>query len=317
MAVAAGQQANAFEFKTGDDWQIRWDNTVKYNLAFRTQDPDSDVTARSNGPLADDGDLNFGDQWSNISNRFDLLTQLDAFVFWNFNVGQVTGNIRAGRHTIFWGNSLLLSGAIHGVAGSMVAIDVAKGFAVPGSEAQELFLPTNKLSTVLQLTPNLTFNAYYSLEWRNYRLPETGSFFSPAEVLTDDSEFLMAAPGVPGVSPRVGQVKVDDEQPGDSGEWGVNLQYYFNGADLEASFFFLNYKDKLQQGITGAFDFGQFTVAQGSAGNAPFDQLLAQWTSLAAAGVVPPPTLPSAAASDAISVGQFKWAYKEDVRSLQ
>lgn len=379
IALAVSQQAGAVQFKTSDDWSVRWDNTVKYNLAFRTENPDTDVIAGSNGALADDADLNFGDRWSNISNRFDLLSEvdvvwrdkvgfrvsgagwydqaykdndwngindalgglntlgvtsvpageftdaanqlhyaggelLDAFVFYNFNAGSVSGNIRAGRHTIFWGNSLLLSGAVHGVAGSMVAIDVAKGFSVPGSEAQELFLPTNKLSTVIQVTPNLTVNAYYSLEWRSYRLPETGSFFSPAEVLTDDSEFLMVAPGVPGLSPRVGQAKVSDEDPDDRGEWGVNLQYYFNAPDLEASFFFLSYKDKLQQGITGAFDFGQFTVAQGSAGNPPFDELLAVWTGLAGAGVVPPPNLPNQVASDAVSVGQFKWAYKEDIR---
>ena len=34
VLAAIGTQANAFQFDTGDDWQIRWDNTFKVNAMF-------------------------------------------------------------------------------------------------------------------------------------------------------------------------------------------------------------------------------------------------------------------------------------------
>ena len=38
---------------------------------------------------------------------------LDAFVFANFDAGDVPVNVKAGQHTVYWGDSLLLGGAIH------------------------------------------------------------------------------------------------------------------------------------------------------------------------------------------------------------
>ncbi len=234
---------------------------------------------------------------------------LDAFAFFNFAAGDMTGNVRAGRHTIYWGNSLGLTGAVHGVAGSMVAIDAAKGFAVPGSEAQELFLPTNKISTVLQITPNLTFNAYYSLEYQEYRIPAEGTYFSPAEIFTDDgAEFLTIAPGFgfpgdPGFRPRLGQKKIGDEKPDDNnGEFGINLQYYFNAWDLEAQLFYLNYANKAQQGLSGTLSFPSTVATLGGAGVPPFDSFFPTFAG-------PPESLPTGA----LGIGEFNWTFQEDI----
>jgi hypothetical protein len=75
---------------------------------------------------------------------------LDAFVFANFNIGDIGASVRAGRHALYWGQSLSILGAIHGIAGSMAPLDLAKGFGIPGSDAKELFLPSNKISASLQ-----------------------------------------------------------------------------------------------------------------------------------------------------------------------
>jgi Protein of unknown function (DUF1302) len=373
MISAYTQQATAFQFDTGSDWDIRWDNTVKFNYMVRAEDIKEGIVAGDRGALADDADLGW-DQWDTVSTRFDLLSELDvvwkdkmgfritgagwhdfaydesnhpgdnpylggantwgflsvlppdftdeaqdwnetggelldAFVFYNFTVGDMSGNLRAGRHTIYWGNSLLLTGAVHGVAGSMVAIDVAKGFAVPGSEAQELFLPTNKISTVLQITPNLTLNAYYSLEYQEYRIPPEGTYFSPAEIFTDDgAEFITLAPGFgfpgdEGFRPRLGQKKISDETPGDNnGEFGINLQYYFNAWDLEAQVFYLNYANKVQQGLSGTLDFPATVATFGAAGVAPFDSFYPTFAG-------PPESLPTGA----LGIGEFNWTFQEDI----
>ena len=371
--AAASQQAAAFKFDTGSDWDVRWDNTLKFNYMVRAEDIKEGIVAGDRGPLTDDADLGW-DQWDTVSTRFDLLSELDvvwkdkmgfrvtgagwhdfaydesnhpgdnpylggantwgflsvtppdftneaqdwnetggelldAFVFYNFTAGDMSGNVRAGRHTIYWGNSLLLTGAVHGVAGSMVAIDVAKAFAVPGSEAQELFLPTNKISTVLQVTPNLTLNAYYSLEYQEYRIPPEGTYFSPAEIFTDDgAEFLTLAPGFgfpgdEGFRPRLGQKKIGDEMPDDNnGEFGINLQYYINAWDLEAQVFYLNYANKTQQGLSGTLTFPATVATFGAGGVPPFDSFYPTFAG-------PPESLPTGA----LGIGEFNWTYQEDI----
>jgi hypothetical protein len=227
---------------------------------------------------------------------------LDAFVFLNFNVGDAFVNARLGRHTIYWGNTLLFQGAVHGVASAMVPLDVSKAFTVPGSEAQELFLPTNKLSTVVQLTPNLTFNAFYSLEWRETRLPARGSYLSPAEILGEDPELLMLAPGIPGVLPRIGEDKIADGEPDDSGDWGINFQYYFTKWDFEAQAFYLNYSSNIPDGLVGTLDFGAAVATFGAAGVPPFSMFHPTFA-----------TPPDVLASDALGIGRWKWNYKDDI----
>ncbi len=257
VAGAMTPQVHAFQFDTGENWSIRWDNTLKYNLVVRAEDQNKGVLSSI---ATADPDLSF-DRGDIISNRFDILSELDvvykdnfgfrisaagwydhayssdmnqpnsiaphwtnpsvgvgelndeaedlhylggeildAFVFANFNMGDVAANVRLGRHTIYWGQSLFLIGSVHSVGGSMNTIDGIKAFSVPGSEARELFRPTNKLSTLIQLTDNLTVEAYASFEWENYRIPEATTYFSPADVLTEDAEMihLAVAPTVPG-----------------------------------------------------------------------------------------------------------------------
>lgn len=371
LLLACMPAANARELVSNDDWNVRWDNTVKFNYALRAESPSTDILLQGDnaatGILADDGDLGW-DKWDTTSTRFDLLTEfdavwrdkigvrvsaagwydyaykdktgfpaanpylgglntwgglttgpgvlnsagedlhylggelLDAFVFANFEMGNMFTNIRAGRHTIFWGNSLLFQGAVHGVASAMVPLDLNKAFTVPGSEAQELFLPTNKISTVVQITPNLTFNAYYALEWQETRLPVRGSYMSPAEILGEDPELVMLAPGLEGVLPRIGEDKIPDGEPDDAGDWGINFQYYFNNWDFEAQAFYLNYSSNIPDGLIGTLNFGQTVATFGAAGVPPFDLFYPTFA-----------TAPDVLASDALGIGQWKWNYKDDI----
>lgn len=210
---------------------------------------------------------------------------LDAFAFANFNFGDVYANVRAGRHTIYWGNSLLTQGAIHGIASSMAPLDFNKGLAVPGSEAKELFLPTGKISTVVQLTPNLTLNAFYNFEHQEFRMPETGTYFSPAEGLEEDAEFatVVPAPLLPPPFPELrGGLGIDDDET-ENGDWGINAQYYFDSLALDASFIYMNYVGKTPEGLVGTL---------GSRGPADF--------------VID-------ADKGTAELGRAKWLYKDDI----
>ncbi|MDR0208203.1 MAG: DUF1302 domain-containing protein [Pseudomonas putida] len=68
--------AQAFEVDTGhEDWSVRLDNTVKYNYGVRTESADKRMLATPNN---NDGDYNFRKAGTTVTNRVDLLTELDV-----------------------------------------------------------------------------------------------------------------------------------------------------------------------------------------------------------------------------------------------
>lgn len=73
-AVGCVHHAGAFEIDTGDsDVHLRWDNTLKYNAAWRVKDRDSKLVSTVN---QDDSDRNFNKGL--ISNRLNILSEFDA-----------------------------------------------------------------------------------------------------------------------------------------------------------------------------------------------------------------------------------------------
>ena len=365
----------AFELDTGDNWDVRWDNSFRFNIASRVSKIDDDVLRGDFTLLSSDPTLAFlRSDAGIITTRVDLISEfdavwretagfrvsgaawydfayadgmdqpdsisahwsnpsvpvgelndaaeelhyrgaefLDAFAFFNFDMGDAAASIRAGRHSIYWGSSLLLTGAVHSVGGSMNTIDAAKGFSVPGSEAKELFRPTNQISTVIQMTDNATVSAYYGLEWENYRLPVGTTYFSPADGLTEDTEMVhLAAPdlngdGIPDLG--IGVQMQGDEHP-EEGEFGINFEYYFENSGLELSVYYLNYHSKVQDGLIGVIHadqglaVGLFDAQLAGAGFTPQEIAFFKQTF----GAPPTPV-----ALNQISIGEVKWAYKEDV----
>jgi hypothetical protein len=384
VLAAISSQANAFQFDTPDDWQIRWDNTFKANVMSRVNKADDQVTRRANGYfLSRDSDWSVDRSGGGlVSTRVDVLSEmdviwkdnfgfrvsgsgwydpqykssnndhpdtwnsawaspsadvgdynheakdsnyaggefLDAFVFANFDIGDTAIGVRAGKHTIYWGNSLLGTAAIASIGSVMAPLDFAKALSVPGSEAKELFMPTNKISTVVQLTDNLTINAYYGLEQKAYRLPETGTFFSPAVGLTEDSEYLTFLPN--GRDTRTVPLRTGYHSDGfeaDGNDYGVNVQYYVDAWSLETSFIYINYTDKNLHGLHAGFDLGQY-------GNAVFDndltdnpfyptfaQLMPAWNAFCEPLDFDCPTPTYDQGGGALVAGEAKFLFKEEI----
>jgi len=263
MLAAAGT-ANAFEISTGNpDIAMRWDNTFRYNLGFRSQSQDRNLLA---SPNFDDGDRNFSNG-SIVTNRLDVLSEfdfifqrkhgfrvsgagwyddayrhldnnnnvtantlsdglpvagrlspyteryakglsgeiLDAFAFTTFDIADVPVNVKAGQHTVYWGESLFLGGAVHGISYSQNSIDVWKGFATPGSEAKELFRPRGGLTLQAQPTHDLSVAGQWFYNWQAIRLPESGSyltvndagFFGGESLIFGPNPLAASVPGAP------------------------------------------------------------------------------------------------------------------------
>lgn len=143
---------------------------------------------------------------------------LDAFVFANTEIGDVPLNIKAGRHTVFWGESLLGGGAMHGVSYGQYSLDLWKALATPGIEAKELFRPRNSVTLQIQPTTDLTLSAQTFLEWESARYPESGTYLTVNDALLKGGNSLIAGPGLRLLQGAVGE-------PKQTGDWGLSARW--------------------------------------------------------------------------------------------
>ncbi|MBI2277949.1 MAG: DUF1302 domain-containing protein [Dechloromonas sp.] len=298
MLGAAGNAA-AFNIDTGnDDLEVRWDNTIRYNVATRTKSRNPLI---GGSQLYDQGTYS-KDRGDAVANRIDLLTEfdlaykkmlgfrvsaagwydaaygddphpnpkfaaigeyngnhysnytkrlyqgpagevLDAFVFANVDLGNVPTKVRAGRHTVFWGEALFLGGAMHGVSYAQMPLDLQKGFATPGVEAKELFRPLNQVSAQVQLTESFSVAGQYFLEWESYRFPEGGTYLGPADFAFNGPDRVFA--GAPLGFVRRG----DAQEPKQSGEYGLSARWSPEMLDGTIGFYYRKYADKVPQAL--------------------------------------------------------------------
>ncbi|HXR01548.1 MAG TPA: DUF1302 family protein, partial [Pseudomonas sp.] len=75
---------------------------------------------------------------------------LDAFVFANMDLGGTPLNVKAGRHTVYWGSATFDFFA-QGINYGQAPMNNRKASAVPGTTAKETFLPVNQISFQSQI----------------------------------------------------------------------------------------------------------------------------------------------------------------------
>ncbi len=163
---------------------------------------------------------------------------LDAFVFGNGNIGGMPASVRAGKHTLLWGESLLL--ATNGISYAQAPLDLIKAQSVPGTQAKELFMPVGQISGQLRPSAALSLAAYYQYDWRKSRLPAAGSYFSSADVLDAGGERLLFPSG-PGL------LRGADLTARDSGQWGISARYRATELDTEFGVYYLHFNERLPQ----------------------------------------------------------------------
>ena len=172
---------------------------------------------------------------------------LDAFVFANFDVVETPVKVRAGRHTVFWGESLFLGGALHGISYSQMPLDLQKGFATPGVEAKEIFRPLNQVSGQVQVTDTLSLAAQYFLEWEAYRYPEGGTYLGPVDFAFNGPDRVLVAPGF-------GYTRGNPYEPAQrNGEFGLNARWSPEAIDGTLGVYYRRYADKLAQALVTQF----------------------------------------------------------------
>jgi hypothetical protein len=181
---------------------------------------------------------------------------LDAFVFANFDIGDMPINIKAGQHTVYWGESLLLGGAIHGISYAQMPLDIWKGFATPGSEAKELFRPRGALSVQAQPLPELSLAAQWFFGWEASRIPESGSYLTIQDAINYGGKSFIFGPNplaatVPGAPAYLRLWRDKDIEPEDYttdlGDFGLAARWSPEWLDGTLGFYYRNATDTVPQ----------------------------------------------------------------------
>jgi hypothetical protein len=303
-AVMCGaiQTASAFSINVENpDFDIRWDNTVRYNLGVRARNCDINLCGNNAGAgdvTAYQSDRKFAKAGNVVMDRIDVLSEfdfvykrdsgfrvsaaawyddaytnkvagdsaldasgvgqgagrtggaysdytkrwnrgpsaqfLDAFVFTKVNLGDVPINVKLGKHTNYWGESLF--SFVGGVAYQQGPVDIRKAFATPGVSAKEVFLPVNQASFSAAVTPELRLLGQYFLDWKYSPLPDGGTYFGLADGVSMGGGTVFGAPTNISVRPnhRVG-------------DFGLGAKWTPDWLDGTAGFFYREYTNTFPQ----------------------------------------------------------------------
>ncbi|MNJ28347.1 hypothetical protein D3C77_228800 [compost metagenome] len=194
---------------------------------------------------------------------------LDAFIYHNYNLGELPGNVRLGKQVVSWGESTFIGNSIN----SINPIDVA-ALRRPGAEVKEGLVPVNMFYLSQGLSENLNAEAFYQLEWDNSVVDNCGTFFGSDPLPQGCNDRLVfagpdLAPGVAKNTATAAQIlrgtvvdnvympRLEDNDPRDSGQYGVALRWFVPELhDTEFGFYAMNYHSR-----TPFLSFKQTTTA--------------------------------------------------------
>ncbi|MES2682934.1 MAG: DUF1302 family protein [Pseudomonadota bacterium] len=197
-----------------------------------------------------------------IGQGFQLL---DAVFYGKVKLGEEQDlTVKFGRQTINWGESTLL--VINSINQAQPVN--ANNFQRTGFAVEEVFTPQTSLYLSGQPLEGLTFETFYQFEWSPVEIPAKGSYFSFADLGTDNAGsfaissfggaaedpdgvgFLLdnALSGLTNTSLRVPRLR--DRTPknfGFTNQYGGSLKYYAEwlNSGTELGLYFINYHSKL------------------------------------------------------------------------
>lgn len=161
---------------------------------------------------------------------------LDAFVFGKFDIDGTTATVRAGRHSLLWGESLFFGG--NAIAGGQMPVDIVKLLSVPSTQFKEAIRPVPQVSGQLQLNSTVSVGAYVQTGFVSSRVPAVGSYFSTADPVVDGGENILLGQNL--VAPRTADVRARD-----SGQGGIQLRV--RGDESDFGFYAIRFHDKTPQ----------------------------------------------------------------------
>ena len=232
---------------------------------------------------------------------------LDAFVYGDFDLGEMPLSVRIGQQVISWGESTLIS---HGIS-ELNPVDIAR-LKAPGSELKEAFIPFGAVWASLGVTDNFNIEMFYQYSWEKTVLPAPGSYFSTNDFAGDGGQFnnvqlnFASNPDMDldsmitnlnqiGNGLRSGGLTAEqaglaylsgfptkltlrtqdaENEPEDGGQYGLRLSWYVPELnDTEFSLYYMNYHSRrpIFAGVTADFSKVSADVAKIASGEITLD----------------------------------------------
>ncbi|MBO3277396.1 DUF1302 domain-containing protein [Pseudomonas schmalbachii] len=173
---------------------------------------------------------------------------LDAFLYYNYNLGELPGNVRFGKQVVSWGESTFIQNGINVIN----PLDVA-ALRRPGAEVKEGLIPVNMFYLSQGLAENLTAEGFYQLQWEKTIIDNCGTFFGADAVQQGCNDRLSAAgPDFPQGDPRLNVAansayvpRLKDDDARDSGQYGLALRWFVPELnDTEFGAYYMNYHSR-------------------------------------------------------------------------
>ncbi|MFV8817745.1 DUF1302 domain-containing protein [Haliea sp. E17] len=197
---------------------LRSDGLYDYVYENKNSDMSARHYATYNGAIPNGGQVQLGDYpKGTLDEHGQRLRLLEAFVNYQFELGERLGSLRVGSQLIAWGEATIYQGV------NTMQNPIDGGVALsPGVEAKEIFLPTPAVDLKYDLTDGLSAEAYYKLKWAKTTQPGVGSFLSTSDFTGPGAQRILLG------SAGAGEVRSADK-PGNGGQWGAALRYLTEG----------------------------------------------------------------------------------------
>jgi len=218
--------------KANHDLQLDYHNAGLFVRGYYFNDFVNSNSGRARTALSDEAD-------KIVSTGGELL---DAYIYFKEEISGMATNLRIGQQVLSWGESTFIPNGIN----SVNPIDVAK-LRTPGSELKEALLPVNMVSASLSLTSNLTMEAFALLSWKRTRVDPPGTYFSTNDFVAKGGKKVYLGFGAIADSSGLGSIlRGNDNEPGGSGQYGVNFRYLAEKLNnTEFGFYYMNYHSRL------------------------------------------------------------------------
>ncbi|MFT6153258.1 MAG: hypothetical protein ACJA0E_000100 [Bermanella sp.] len=227
-------------FLRGKYW---YDSAIENNSVIHGHGPTATVNtaAQENffaqpNPILESGLTNNNNQKLDDS-EFDKLskgsgaTLLDAFVYGQFDIGEMPIDVRLGKQVVSWGESTFIIGGINAIN----PVDLS-AFRRPGAEIKEGLLPVGMAYANLGVTDNLSVEAFYQYEYQNTVADPCGTYFSTSDIAAQGCNLLTVSGGALSIS----KDQSFEEKPSDDGQFGIALRYYADELETEFGFYAMN-----------------------------------------------------------------------------
>lgn len=169
---------------------------------------------------------------------------LDMYVYAQFDVGAIPVDLRFGRQVLSLGESTFIPNGNNVVN----PVDLSK-LRVPGAELKEAFLPVNMLKASIGLTPKLTIEPFWLLEFRRNEIEPAGTYFSTNDFASRGGSTVWL--GFGGISDLTGAsgtglggiLRDKDHEYGNYNQYGISARYYTDQG-LDLGFYYARYHSR-------------------------------------------------------------------------